>query len=71
MKVERRIQITSDNGNILMEFFEKGDRHWNLEYYLWIDGEALMSVRIIALISAWIEHDDANFNHPLLSISEV
>jgi hypothetical protein len=71
MKVERRIRITSDNGNILMEFFEKGDRHWKLEYYLWIDGESLMSVRVIALISAWMEHDDANFNHPLLTISDV
>jgi len=71
MKVERRIRITSVHGDILMEFYEQVDRDWENKYHLFIDGEALMSVRIIALISAWIEHDDANFNHPLLSISEV
>lgn len=71
MKVERRIRITSVHGDILMEFYEQVDRDWENKYHLFIDGEALMSVRVIALISAWIEHDDANFNHPLLSISEV
>jgi len=71
MKVERRIRITSVHGDILMEFYEQVDRDWENKYHLFIDGEALMSVRVIALISAWMEHDDANFNHPLLSISEV
>ena len=71
MKVERRIRITSVHGDILMEFFEADGRDWENKYHLWIDDEALMSVRVIALISAWMEHDDANFNHPLLSISEA
>jgi hypothetical protein len=72
MKVERRIRITSANNDILMEFYELNDRlQWLAHYHLWIDGEALVTVRIIALISAWMEHDDANFNHPLLTISEV
>ena len=71
MRIERRIRITSANDDILMEFFEYNDRIWESKYHLWIDGTALMSVRVIALISAWMEHDDANFNHPLLTISEV
>ena len=69
-RIERRIQITSQHDDLLIEFFEKGDRHWNLEYHMWIDGEALTTVRILGVMRAWIEHDDANFNHPLLTISE-
>jgi hypothetical protein len=70
MRIERRIRITSANDDILMEFFEYEDRIWKSMYHLFISGEMLMSVRVIALISAWMEHDDANFNHPELTISE-
>jgi hypothetical protein len=71
MKIERRIRITSNHGDILIEFFEYEDRIWKSMYHLFIDGNMLMTVRIIALMSAWIEHDDANFEHPQLTMSDV
>jgi hypothetical protein len=71
MRVERRITITSVAGDVMIDFHEANGRHWDSMYHMWIDGEALITIKIIALISAWIEHDDFNFTHPLLTISEA
>jgi len=71
MKIERRIRITTAHSDILMEFFEYEDRIWKSMYHIFISGESLITVRIIALMSAWIEHDDANFEHPDLMMSDV
>jgi hypothetical protein len=74
IKTQRQVRIlTQGEDTLVVDFGELEGHKFVSKYYMLLSNHQLTEVGVNAALMAWLEYDEANFNHPELTIldSEV